>query len=233
MLVELLPELELLLGRQPPPAAVGPNEVQLRFELSFQHFLSSFSGQGQPLVVFLDDLQWADAASLNLLKRLLTSGACGHVLLVGAYRDNEVDSVHPLSMALEQLAQAGAAITRLALAPLALPDVEQMVAATVGASEVERRPLCEILLAKTHGNPFFLGQFLKTLHREGSLYFDDEKGRFQWDLGRVATALATDNVVDFLLERLRNLPAAAQELVRLAACRRAPLRRSDAFAGLP
>jgi predicted ATPase/serine phosphatase RsbU (regulator of sigma subunit) len=216
VLVELLPELELLLGRQPPPAAVGPNEVQLRFELSFQHFLSSFSGHGQPLVVFLDDLQWADAASLNLLKRLLTSGACGHLLLVGAYRDNEVDSVHPLSMALEQLAQAGAAITRLALAPLALPDVEQMVAATVGASEV--RPLCEILLAKTHGNPFFLGQFLKTLHREGSLYFDDEKGRFQWDLGRVGTALATDNVVDFLLERLRNLPAAAQELVRLAAC---------------
>ncbi len=218
VLVELLPELELLLGPQPPPPPVGPNEVQLRFELSFENFLSSFSGQGQPLVVFLDDLQWADSASLNLLKRLLTNGGSGHLLLVGAYRDNEVDSMHPLAMVLEQLTRAGAAMTRLALLPLAAPHVERLVAATVGASEAEVRPLCEILLAKTHGNPFFLEQFLETLYREGSLYFDDERGRFQWDLARVSSTLATDNVVDFLLERLRNLPPATQELVRFAAC---------------
>nr|MDQ2642609.1 AAA family ATPase [Myxococcota bacterium] len=218
VLVELLPELELLLGPQPQPLPVGPNEVQLRFELAFENFLSSFRGQGQPLVVFLDDLQWADSASLNLLKRLLTSGASGHLLLVGAYRDNEVDSVHPLGMLIDQLAQAGAAITRLALEPLTAPHVARLVAATVGASEAEVRPLCQILLAKTHGNPFFLGQFLETLYREGSLYFDDARARFQWDLARVSSTLATDNVVDFLLERLRNLPPATQELVRFAAC---------------
>ena len=218
VLLEFLPELELLLGPQPPPVPVGPSEVQLRFELSFQNFLSSFSGEGEPLVVFLDDLQWADPASLNLLQRLLTGNARGHLMLVGAYRDNEVDSMHPLSMVLEQLSRAGAAITRLLLLPLGAPHVERMVADTVGASEAETRPLCELLLAKTHGNPFFLAQFLETLHKDGSLYFDDERGRFQWDLARVESALATDNVVDFLLARLRNLPPSTQELVRFAAC---------------
>jgi len=218
VLVELLPELELLLGEQPVPVPVGPNEVQLRFELSFQNFLSSFSGPGQPLVVFLDDLQWADAASLNLLKRLLTSGATGHLLLVGAYRDNEVDGLHPLRRVLEQLSRAGAAVTALRLSPLSASHVERLVAATVNASVAETRPLCEILLARTRGNPFFIGQFLKTLHRDGSLYFDDETGRFRWDLARVSNTLATDNVVDLLLERLRSLPPPAQELVRLAAC---------------
>lgn len=218
VLLDLVPDLELLIGAQPEVPAVGPSEVKLRLELAFEHFFRTFTSSGEPLLMFLDDLQWADAASLRLVERLLTGAACPHLLIVGAFRDNEVDSVHPLSLAIEQLRSAGAVVNELVLGPLAPSDVKALLCDSVGATADEVRPLTALLLEKTHGNPFFLAQFLQTLHRDGALFFDDASGRFRWDLARIDSALATDNVVDFLLGRLRSLPAATQELVRLAAC---------------
>src|SRR5207248_772991 len=153
LIVELVPELELLIGRQPPVQELGPKESQQRFELLFQNFLHVLSGPEQPLALFLDDLQWADASSLRLLTLALTSRRRAHLLIVGAYRENEIGPGHPLTGALVEIAAAGAFKCELRLGPLELAHVTRMLEDTLGADPVRVGPLAAFLLAKTLGSP--------------------------------------------------------------------------------
>jgi len=218
LVVDIIPELELVIGRQPPISNLGPSESQHRFEMVFQRFLRVFMSADHPLVFFLDDLQWADPGSLRLIHLILTGPKRGHLLLIGAYRDNEVDAIHPLTVALQELAEAGAVVGEVKLKPLGLADVERLLFETVGSPPDTVRPLAELLLRKTGGNPFFLGQFLATLYKDGLLVFDAAARSWVWDLARIEGTVATDNVVEFMIGKLRQLPPGPQHVLRLAAC---------------
>ncbi len=216
VIVDVIPEVELVMGPQEPVPELPSAEAMNRFNLVFSSFIRVFCGGGRPLVLFLDDLQWADSATLELLRLMLTDEATENLLLIGAYRDNEVDALHPLTGAVERLRERGATIGRLQLLPLDLPDLRQLVADTLHRPVAEVERLAELVMAKTRGNPFFVMQFLEMLHREGLV--TRAAGRWEWDVARIEAAGITDNVVDLLVEKLRRLPEATQEALRLAAC---------------
>lgn len=219
LLIDLLPELELVLGPQPAVAALGATEAKLRFGMVMQNFVRVFCTAGHPVVLFLDDLQWADPASLWLLQLLLTDAERGHLLIVGAYRDNEVDAAHPLRSALQELRKNDVAVTEVTLEPLAVEDVQQLLTDTFGphaGGPVDS--LAKKVQAKTHGNPFFVRQFLAALHKTKLLYLDPATNKWTWDDARIAAAPLTDNVVEFMSGQIQTLPSDTQRLLALAAC---------------
>ncbi len=218
LVVELVPELEAVIGPQPAVPDLGPSESQHRFETTFLNFLEVFASDDHTLVFFLDDLQWADAASLRLVQLMMTSPNAGHALLIGAYRDNEVDSHHALALALSGLAKAGAKTQEIELRPLDRSQVTELLAETLRATPAAVAELAGLTHKKTLGNPFFVGQFLKALHTEGLVVFDAGARAWKWDAGGIDSKMVTDNVVDFMLAKLGELPAASRRLLELAAC---------------
>ena len=217
VILDVLPEVELIVGAQPPISPLPANEAQNRFHFVFQSFVRALTAGGHPLVIFLDDLQWADAPSLKLLHLLVTDPDMKHLLVIGAYRDNEVDSGHPLRLTLEALDKAGAPVTELSLSPLSIAHVEQLVDDAVRSGE-GTLSLAEIALEKTGGNPFFLGQFLRSLADERLLRFDPSAAQWRWDLGEIRRRDMTDNVVELMAAKIQRLPERAQRVLELAAC---------------
>lgn len=218
IIVELLPELGLLLGPQPSVPELGPAESQNRFIALFQSFLRVFAQPSHPLVMFLDDLQWADPATLRLIQHLLMAPDCRYLLVIGSYRDNEVNASSPLTLALNDLRREGATISEIKLEPLDRATIEQILCDTLNQSAAELAPLVALLHERTQGNPFFLSQFLSTIHKDGLLWIDVASRTWQWDMKRIRATLATDNVVDLMLKKLRQLSVRAQEALQLAAC---------------
>ncbi|HWB39605.1 MAG TPA: serine/threonine-protein kinase PknK, partial [Gemmatimonadales bacterium] len=218
VLAEVVPEIEALVGPQPPAPVLGPSETQNRFRMVFQNFLRALARREHPLVVFLDDLQWADGATLNLLEPLLAGGEIDALLLIGAYRDNEVGPAHPLARTLADLTSAGVLIRRMPLAPLALPDLAHLVRDTLHCGPGEAEPLARLVGQKTGGNPFFVGQFLKALREAELLRFDYETERWTFEMDAIAKAGMTDNVIDLMTRKIQRLSAETQRALTLAAC---------------
>ena len=218
VVVDLVPELELVIGVQPPAPELGPSESQNRFELVFRRFVQVFAAEQHPLVVFLDDLQWADAASLRLLTVLLTSPERGHLLVLGAYRDGEVGPGHGLTHALAELEASGAPARSITLAPLGADDVRQLFADALGCADDHVAPLADLALRKTLGNPFFLTQFLTTLVDQRLLVFDAAARAWTWQLDLIDEVMVTANVIDLLIDRIHRLQPATQEVLRIASC---------------
>src|ERR1700757_222756 len=218
LIVNLIPELEFIIGRQPPVPDLPPQDAQNRFQLVFRRFLGAFARPEHPLALFLDDLQWLDAATLDLLERLVTQPEIRHVLLVGAYRDNEVGPSHPLMRTLEVLRKAGAQVQEIVLAPLRLDDVGALVSDAVHCEPERAEPLVQLVHEKTGGNPFFAIQFFTALAEEGLLAFDAVAGAWQWDIHRIRAKSYTDNVVDFMSGKLRRLSPPTQQALKHLAC---------------
>ncbi len=216
VVLDLVPELEVVIGEQPEVSPLPPMEAQARFERTFRRFMEASACEGAPLVLFLDDLQWADSSSLAVLELVLSSSSQGHLLVIGNYRDSEVDAKHPLSSMLDRLANQ-VHIERIELAPLSRADVGELVTDALSLTEQSPDPLADLIFDKTSGNPFFVGQFLQRLGDEGYLRFEAERG-YSWDLETIAVLDATDNVVDLVVERLAALAPEAQNLLRDAAC---------------
>ena len=214
----MLPEIELILGKQPPVPPLGPTEAQNRFMMVVQNFLAVLATPEHPLVVFLDDLQWVDSATLHLLPPLLTNPDLRGVFVIGAYRDNEVSADHPLLKTQAALAAAGTPLYHITLPPLGLEDLIHLVRDSLRSDLADARPLAELLKRKTDGNPFFVMQFLKTLHQEGCITFDYDRRRWTYDMDMIATAAITDNVIDLMSRKLQRLPQRTQRVVTLAAC---------------
>ncbi|WNG41034.1 AAA family ATPase [Archangium violaceum] len=218
LLVDLVPQLEVLVGPQPALQEVLPGEAQQRFYRVVRQFISVFATQEHPLVVFLDDLQWADLASLQLLAHLLSQPETLPVLWIGAYRDNEVGPTHSLLSVLDEVRKAGAHMTDIRLEPLSLAQVEHLVADTLPRAEREVVvPLSALVHEKTGGNPFFLLQLLVTLHQDG-LLVRVPGGGWRWDAEGVRARGYSENIVDFMVGKLRQLPVGTQHLLQLAAC---------------
>jgi predicted ATPase/GAF domain-containing protein len=218
LIINLIPEVEFLIGKQPPVAELPPRDAQNRFQLVFRRFLAAFAQKEHPLALFLDDLQWMDAASLELLEHLVTHSEVRHLLLVGAYRDNEVSLAHPLLRTLETIRGAGARVQEIVLAPLGLDDVGQLLADALHCELECARPLAQLVQEKTEGNPFFAIQFFTALAEEGLLAFDSVARAWQWDMNRIRAKNYTDNVVDFMSRKLMRLSAPTQEVLKALAC---------------
>jgi predicted ATPase/signal transduction histidine kinase/ActR/RegA family two-component response regulator len=217
VLVEVVPELAFVVGPQPPVASLGPVEAENRFHYVFRRFVEVLC-RDQPLVVLLDNLQWADHASLRLVKLMLTDPVGGHLLIIGAYRDDEVDPAHPLSSMVEQLHREGHEIPSFQLGPLQPEHVEELVAETLRRPPAECARLTAEVMAKTGGNPFFVRHCLLALHHDGLLRFDPPSGGWSWDLGALDALGLADTVVDLMLIRLRQLPEDTQRILPMAAC---------------
>ena len=216
VIIEVIPELEIIIGKQSPGIELSGTSAQNRFNLLFQKFTQVFTSLEHPLVMFLDDLQWADSASLKLMQLLMAD--TGHLLLIGAYRDNEVNPGHPLMLALSDIQKTLFTINTITLAPLSQVTVNQLVADTLKCTESLASPLSELVYQKTQGNPFFATQFLKALHQEHLIQFDFELACWQCDIVQVITLAVTDDVVAFMAFQLRRLPQSTQHILQLAAC---------------
>ena len=218
LLVDLVPDLKLIIGDPPPVPELPPQDAQRRFQLVIRRLIGVFARPEHPLVLFLDDLQWFDPATLDLLEDLLTQPELRQLLLVGAYRDNEVDASHPLMRKLEAIRQAGECVQDITLAPLARDDLGQLVADTLHCSAEQAVPLAKLVHEKTGGNPFFAIQFLSALADEGLLRFDYDAARWSWELARIHAKGYTDNVVDLLVGKLHRLPVATRNALQVLAC---------------
>src|SRR5262249_1540047 len=203
---------------QAPVPELPAQDAQRRFQLVFRRFLSVFARPEHPLAVFLDDLQWLDAATLDLLEDLLTQPDLRHLLLIGAYRDNEVTSTHPLMRTLDAVRTAGARVEEIRLALLTQEDVEQLIVDSLYCDRERAAPLAQLMLEKTDGNPFFVIQFLSALVEEELLRFDHGDGRWTWDLTRIHAQGYADNVVDLMVGKLSRLPTSTQVVLQQFSC---------------
>jgi PAS domain S-box-containing protein len=218
LMVDLVPELKLIIGEQAPVPELPSQDAQRRFQLVFRRFISVFTRPERPLVLFLDDLQWLDAATLDLMEDLLTRRDVQHLMLIGAYRDNEVNSAHPLMRKLELIRQDGAIAREIVLEPLAREDLATLVADCFHCEAERAIPLAQLLHEKTAGNPFFAIQFISALAEERLVTFDRGEGRWSWDLNRIHAKGYTDNVVDLMVGKLNRLPVNTQNALQQLAC---------------
>ena len=217
IIIDVIPELELVLGAQPEVAKLPPSEAQNRFNIWFQRFIKVFAEPSHPLVIFLDDLQWADAASLMLLETLMIS-LDKSLFIIGAYRDNEVHPAHPLMLSLEKIKEAGSIVNSLFLSHLELSHINQFISDTLNYASQRAQELASLVQVKTNGNPFFMGEFLKSLYTEKLLEFDSRLGSWQFDVTRIQAREITDNVVELMADKIQKLNNETQEVLKLAAC---------------
>jgi len=241
VIVDVIPEIELIIGKQPEVPQLGPAESQNRFNRVFQEFIGVFTHPEHPLVLFLDDLQWADSASLNLMQLLVGNSESQYLLLIGAYRDNEVNPTHPLVQAIEQIAKTGTPVYHIVLQPLDFGNVCELIADTLSVSLHRETPdnpktkgeadtidehenqqvklLAELIFHKTGGNPFFITQLLQALYQENLLHFEFSSGSWQWNLEEIQAIGITDkSVVELVASRIEKLPETTQQVLKLAAC---------------
>jgi PAS domain S-box-containing protein len=218
LMLDLIPSLKLIIGEQPPVPELEPQQAKARIKLVLRRFIGVFARPGHPLTLFIDDLQWLDSATLDLMEDLLTQEDMRDLLLIGAYRYNEVGADHPLTHKLEEMRNAGAQMQAIKLMPLTVADLTQMVADTLHCQLEDTRPLTGLVHFKTAGNPFFTIEFLTALTQEGLLVFDHDAGRWTWDLNLIRAKGYTDNVVDLMARKLARLPGDTQRAVMQLAC---------------
>ncbi|HAI69244.1 MAG TPA: serine/threonine protein kinase, partial [Gammaproteobacteria bacterium] len=218
VIIEVIPEAERIIGPQPAIPPLGPTEAQNRFNLVFQNFINVFTQPEHPLVMFLDDLQWADGASLKLIQLLMTAKDSHYLFLMGAYRDNEVSLGHPLMLTLDDIKKAKALVNTITLSPLTLPHLTELMTDIFHCQPKAVKPLAELVQSKTGGNPFFVNEFLKSLYADTLVTFDYQQGHWQWDLAQIQAQQITDNVVALMADKIQKLPSETQAVLKLAAC---------------
>ncbi|MCP4396386.1 MAG: AAA family ATPase, partial [bacterium] len=217
IIIDVIPDLELVIGKQPAVAAVDPTEAQNRFNLLFVNFFKALCDKDHPLVIFLDDLQWADLPTLNLIKLMMTDPDVRFLLFIGAYRDNEISAAHPLPGILESI-QKQIPLSHILLPPLNLSHVNSLISDSTTSRPEQSKPLAALVYEKTGGNPFFVNMFLKAVAGKRLIEFDFERGEWTWDMQRIRSLDISDNVIDMMVDRISQLPAETQHILSLAAC---------------
>ena len=218
LIIEVIPELELIIGKQAAVADLAPAEALNRFNIWFRKFVGIFATKEHPLVIFLDDLQWADNASLDLIKSLITDHASQYLLFIGAYRNNEVNSADPLMLLIDNCLKQNIDIKIMALEGLSLNNVNELIADTLHCEPSRSKELATLVFEKTDGNPYFAREFLMNLYRKKLLWFEVRHGLWEWNLGQIRQIDLTANVVELLSGKISQLPEQAQEVLKLASC---------------
>lgn len=217
IVTEVIPELEIIIGQQPSVPVLGPAETQYRFNLVFEKFIRVFADKEHPLVIFFDDLQWADSATLNFIKKLVTEKELKYLMIIGAYRDNEVNPSHPFIIALEEIKKE-TDISGILLSPLKEKDVTELVSETLCLKIEESKTLAALLWSKTGGNPFFVNAFFGSLYNDGLLWFDYQELLWKWDIKEIEERGITDNVVELMIKKMNKLPKNTRKVLQLGAC---------------
>lgn len=218
IIIDIIPDIELIIGSQPAVPILNPQEAQNRFNLIFQNFVQVFAQQEHPLVIFLDDLQWADITSLKFIENIISNPSTHHLFLIGAYRDNEVDEIHPLSTVLQRLKQVEIVYQTIILNSLQQTDIENLLRDMFVRSNETVTALAKLLLTKTQGNPFFINEFLRMLYHEKLLYFIHVEAKWNWNITEIEKQNITENVVELLVNKIHRLTDASQQTLKLAAC---------------
>ena len=218
LMVSLVPELQLIMGESPPVPELAPQDAQRRFKLALRRFIQVFTSPARPLVLFLDDLQWLDSATLDLIQDLLTPSDVRHLMLIAAYRDKEVDSIHPLRARLDAIRTAGADVQEIALAPLTCQALAGLLRDSLHREAECTNALAGLIHEKTAGNPFFAIQFIMALVEEGLITFDHTERRWSWDLEHIRSKDYTDNVAELMVGKLSQLPIETLQALQLLAC---------------
>ncbi len=218
IIIDVVPDLELVIGTQPAVAKVGATEAQNRFQMFFLNFIKALCDREHPFILFIDDLQWVDSASLGLLKSIMLDDEIQHLLIIGAYRDNEVDSSHPFIMAASELQKANVSINTIELANLQPEDVNLLLQDSLNCESARTQPLTDLIYQKTQGNAFFTHQFLQTLYFDALLRFDFEPHQWRWDVEQIAAQNITANVVELMANKIDKLPSKTSAVLQLAAC---------------
>jgi predicted ATPase/signal transduction histidine kinase/tRNA A-37 threonylcarbamoyl transferase component Bud32 len=218
IIIDVIPEVEMIIGKQPAVPELLPAETQNRFNMYFLNFIRTFADENHPLVIFLDDLQWADIPTLKLLERLMVDSKTSYLFIIGAYRENETDSSHPLTLTLDRLKDQNALITFITLHPLKTTHINQIISDSFRCTAAEAEHLVNICLAKTDGNPFFLIQFLNSLVDQRLIEFDTETLKWEWDAALIEKADITTNVVELMTARIQKLPEKTKRILKLASC---------------
>lgn len=217
IIIDVIPEVAFLIGEQPPVEELPPVENQNRFNFVFKEFVASFLGQGNPLVIFLDDLQWADNASLELLKIVSIAKDSGYLFIIGSYRDNEMDELHPLKIVVDELDRQGVTINHLKLNGIGLEDVNELVANTLRADMTSTRELAALIYNRTEGTPFDIGEILKQLYEKEIIYFDNTSLCWAWDIEKINKTVFAKGVSNILVERIKNLEENTRKVLKSAA----------------
>ncbi len=218
IIIDVIPEVELIVGKQPSAPELPSQESQNRFNIYFKNFIRTFANARHPLTFFLDDLQWIDLPSINLMELFLTDSETNYLFFIGAYRDNEIDNSHPLAMFLERINKAGTKISSLLLSSLEFINVNQLLSETLKCPSDKTEELAKLCMKKTNGNPFFLIQFLHTIYNKKLFEFDLRLMIWHWDIGKIEKLKVTDNVVDLMVNKIRELSQDTQSTLKLAAC---------------
>ncbi|MDB9786498.1 AAA family ATPase [Bacteriovoracaceae bacterium] len=218
IITNLVPSIEKIIGSQENlNNDLGPKEAQNRFFYTVKNFIGVFAQPEHPLLVFLDDLQWSDVPTLKLIEYLMSTTDLKSFFLIGSYRNNEVKSGHPLKISLNEI-EKDKVIHSIYLKPLNEQDVNQIVAETVHSDLETAAPLARSIYEKTRGNPFFVETILKNLYQENYLVFDNQKGRWKWDIDKISAISVTDNVVDLIIHNLQKIERSTNRLLQLASC---------------
>jgi len=218
IIIDLVPEIEFIIGPQPLLLKIGSKEAQTRFNLTLLNFVHALATEEHPLIIFMDDIQWIDLSSLKFLEQLLANPKTLYLLIIGSYRDNEVNQSHPLVLSLEEMKKNGVLISSIFLNPLEEEHVIQLISDTLHAEPKDVQSLAELCYQKTHGNPFFFTQFLQTLVSEKLLFFDFSQEKWLWDVENISSKGITDNVVDLMIRAIQKLDSTTQKVLQLAAC---------------
>ena len=218
LMIDLIPEIEMLIGAQPKPPLLSPAESRHRLQIALRNVVNVFSTSGRPLVIFLDNLQWADHASLTMLQQLFFASERQTLFFIGAYRDSAISERHPVRKFIEALVTRNARLLHVELAPLSLAEVTHLLADTLRDHKEDLFPLAKIVREKTGGNPLAIKEFLRLIYVEELLTFDVAKGRWEWNPEQIQGMAMTENVVEFMVSKLQKLPAATQRALFCAAC---------------
>jgi predicted ATPase/signal transduction histidine kinase/CheY-like chemotaxis protein len=218
ILIDIFPELEKIIGQQNPVPEAAPAEAQNRLTLVFKNFIQVFCQKEHPLVLFLDDLQWADSATLHLLQLIMNDKNVRYLLVIGSYRDSEVSASMPAMVALSEMEKQGTPLDRISLTPLNLTQVNELIADTLKCDRLRTQKLAEVVFRKTRGNPFFIKEFLKSVHEDNLLRFAFKNVAWHWDLDQIDRKNITENVVELMADKINNLSQLSRKDLEIAAC---------------
>ncbi|MGM0452952.1 MAG: AAA family ATPase [Thermodesulfobacteriota bacterium] len=218
IITTIIPELQYIIGTPAEVAELSPADAENRFTLTFDKFFRAFGTPAHPLVIFIDNMQWADSASLEQMATFFTKSPARHILFIGAYRQNETAANHPLPAAIEHIQHHGTPVVPIALENMGREDVGRLIAASLKKTETDVSGLSGLIYEKTGGNPFFVKQFIAELYAENLLRYRFETGCWQWDTEGIRGRAMARNVVAFMAEKIRTLPDSTQTTLQIAAC---------------
>lgn len=219
VMIDLIPDLQLLVGNSNPVQELESPETNIRVDSLFLNLIRAVCTGEYPLVMFLDDLQWADPKTLKLLELVITDSETYNLLAIGAYRDRQVKTAdRPLAIALKKIQQQNINIEEIHLSPLSLASITHLIADSFHCDKKSAKHLADIVQQKTHGNPYFIKQFLTDCYHQQLIYFERDSLSWQWDLPAIAQREMTENVVNFLANKLVSFPQTTQKILQVAAC---------------